>query len=310
MHDNLSLIQKADLALADLTVGGKLQPEAAQKFIRILIDESKLMKMSTVYPMKSHTTEIPKAKFGNRILRPGAEATALLQGDRSKPAITNTELVTKLFKAEVRIPNEVLEDNIETDSFKDTVMTLMGEQISRDMDEIAVNGDTASADLFLAQFDGILKQATSNIYDHSTVAINAAGLKAMLKTMPTPFLRAKDKLRYITSNDAYLDYADTIIQRATPGGDQYLFNNQVPVYSGIPVLDVPVFPENLGGGTNCTNIILTDPKNVTYGVWREITIETDKDISAGVLLIVASLRFVVKYVEETAVVKATNVKVS
>lgn len=307
MDDNLSLLQKADIALADLTVGGKLQPEAAQKFIRLLIDDSKLMKMSTVHGMKSHTGEIPKAKFGSRILRPGVEAQALAQGDRTKPDITNTELVTKLFKAEVRIPNEVLEDNIEQDSFKDTVMAMMGERMAADMDEIAVKGDTASADLFLAQFDGILKQATSNTYAHGGVVFNAAACKAMLKTMPSQYLRQKDKLRYITSTDAYIDYADSIIQRATPGGDQALFTSQAPLYSGIPVLDCPMFPENISG--NQTNAILTDPKNIAYGIWREITIETDKDISAGVLKIVASIRFVVKFIEEGAVVKGTGILV-
>jgi hypothetical protein len=73
---------------------------------------------------------------------------------------------------------------------------------------------------------------------------------------------------------------------------------------------VPLFPENLGTGSNCTNILLTDPKNINIGVWRNIRIETDKDISEGVLIIVATLRFDVKYAEETAVVKAINTKVA
>src|SRR5688572_17030881 len=98
---NMSLLQKADLALADLTSGGGiLQPETAQKFMRILIDESRVMKMATVVPMKSQKTEIPKIRFGSRILRPGNEAQALSVGDRAKPSLTNVELDTKLFKAE------------------------------------------------------------------------------------------------------------------------------------------------------------------------------------------------------------------
>jgi hypothetical protein len=44
-------------------------------------------------------------------------------------------------------------------------------------------------------------------------------------------------------------------------------------------------------------------------VWRKIRIETDKDISAGELIIVATLRFDVKYAIEDAVVKAVNVAV-
>ncbi len=52
--DNRTVLEKADLALADLTSGGGLlQPAQAQKFIRILIDESVILKQGTVVPMKS-----------------------------------------------------------------------------------------------------------------------------------------------------------------------------------------------------------------------------------------------------------------
>jgi hypothetical protein len=72
---------------------------------------------------------------------------------------------------------------------------------------------------------------------------------------------------------------------------------------------VPLFPENLGPGNNATSILLTDPKNINIGIWRNIRVETDKLVSEGVLIIVATLRFDVKFAEESAVVKAINVKV-
>lgn len=314
---NMTLLQKADLALADLTssgntatTGGKLTPETAQKFMRILIDESKLLKMATVVPMKSEKTEIPKIRFATRILRAGQEATALPKADRAKPNLSNVELDTKLFKAEVRLPDEVLEDNIERDQLKATIMQLMGEAISRDMDEIAVQGDTASADTFLAQLNGILKQSTSNVVDAATATTNKGILRDMLKSMPKPFLRSKDLLRFLTSIDSKIDLTDSLGNRMTPLGDSLTMNGGDLKYQGVPVEDVPLFPENLGVATNCTNMILTDPKNVTVGIWRQIKMETDKDVSAGVVIIVATLRFDVKYAEETATVKATNVKVA
>lgn len=308
---NVSLLQKADLALSDLTGGGGiLQPETAQKFMRILIDESKLMKLATVVPMKSQKMEIPKIRFANRILRAGSEGVALSQADRAKPNLTNVELDTKLFKAEVRLPNEVLEDNIERDQLKQTIMQMMGEAVARDVDEIAVNGDTTSNDTFLAQFNGVLRQGVTNVVDAQLQTLNKSVLKDMLKSMPKPFLRNKDLLRYLTSVHADIDYRDTIASRQTPGGDAFLLESGEAAYSGVPVIDIPLFPENLGGASNCTDVLLTDPKNVTIGIWREIRMETDKDISAGVVVIVASMRFDMKFAEETAVVKAINVKVS
>jgi hypothetical protein len=128
--------------------------------------------------------------------------------------------------------------------------------------------------------------------------------------MPTEYIRNKKKLLYMTSVDAETDYRDTLSARATVAGDKFLLDDPPVLYSGIPLIDVPLFPENLGVGTNETNVILTDPKNIVVGIWRKITFEMDKDISAGVLKIVASIRFDFKYVEETAVVKVNAVTVS
>lgn len=308
--NNRTILEKADLALADLTTdGGVLQPAQAQRFIRILIDKSVIMGQATVTPMRSPKQLIEKIRFASRILRAGSEATALPAGDRSKPDLSKVELDAQLFKAEVRLSDEVLEDSIERDALKNTIMQLMSESIARDMDEVIVQGDTASADNFLAQFDGMLKSATSNVVVGGGVAINKGMFKNMLKTMPSEFLRRKSDMKYLTSVDARIDYADAVADRATALGDKSLENDTDPRYSGIPILDVPLFPENLGGGTDETNIILTDPKNINVGIWRRIKLETDKLVSEGVLLIVATMRFDFKYQEETAVVKTTGVKV-
>ena len=308
--DNRTLLEKADMALSDLLSGGDLVSAQAKKFIRLLIQESVILQLASVRPMKSKKQLIEKIRFGSRILRAGSEATPLSTGDRVKPDTSKVELDAKLFKAEVHLNNEVLEDNIEQGSLRQTVMELMGEAISRDMDEVIVQGDTGSADSFLAQFDGMLAAATSNLVPGGGNALASDDLKGAIKAMPSEYIRNKKKLRFLTSVDAETDYRDTLSQRDTVAGDKFLENDAPIMYSGIPLLDVPLFPENLGGGNNETNVILTDPKNIAVGIWRKITMETDKDISAGVLKIVASLRFDFKYVEETAVVKVTAVTVS
>jgi hypothetical protein len=71
-----------------------------------------------------------------------------------------------------------------------------------------------------------------------------------------------------------------------------------------------LFPENLGGGTDETVVLFCDPKNITFGIQRSIRLETDKDISAGEIIMVMSTRWDVKYAHEPAVVKATGVKVA
>lgn len=315
METNRSILEKAELALADIAGNnGILQPAQAQRFIRLLVKESKVMGMATVTPLRAPKQLINKTRFTNRVLRRGQEGTALAAGDRSKPAFTFVEHDAQLFKAEVRITDEVLEDNIEGDQLRQTIMSTLAERIAMDMDEVIVQGDTSSPDDFLAAFDGILAAATSNIVNAGTTSMNKSILRDMLKTMPSEWLRNKGAMRFLTSVDAEIDYRDSLSDRMTMLGDQALAavgsETAVVGYSGVPVVDIPLFPEDQGPDENCTSIILTDPKNIDVGVWRKIKIETDKDISAGVLVVVATMRFDVVYQEESAVVKATNVRVS
>ena len=307
--DNRSVLEKADLALADLLSGGLLLPAQAQKFMRILIKESKILKMATVVPMRAPKQLIEKIRFGTRVLRAGLEATALPVADRTKPELSKAELDAKLFKAEVRMSNEVLEDSIERGDLRQTIMQLLGDAIARDMDEVIIQGDTASADPFLAKFDGVLKQATSHVVDALDTRLNKNLLRDCVRLMPSEFLRNMADLAFMTSINAELDYRDSLMDRQTVIADAVIREDKPSEYSGAPVVKIPMFPETIGTGSHCTDIVFTDPKNINVGIWRQIRVETDKLISEGVLLIVATIRFDMKFAHEPAVVKAVNVKV-
>ena len=308
--DNRTLIQKADLVLGDLASGGILQPAQAARFMRIAIQQSAVMDRSTVRPMRAPKELIEKIQFGSRILRAGSESTAVADADRAKPDLSKVELDAQLFKGEVDISDEVLEDQIERGQLRNTVMTLMAERIALDMDEVIVNGDTASSDPFLAQFDGILKQATTNTVAAGGVRLNKAVFRDMVKALPKEFLRRKSRMVFYTGTDAEIDYRDTLTDRIGVMADRNLESELSARYTGVPVIDVPVFPEDLGGGNNETNVIFTDPRNILVGFWRRIKMETDRLVREGVLLIVTSMRFDMKYQHEPAVVKASGVTVS
>jgi len=310
LTDNRSLLEKADLALSDLTVsGGMLQPAQSAKFMRILIKASKILGLCTFVPMRAPKQLVEKIRFSGRILRAGQEATAIAAADRAKPDLSKVELDAQLFKGEVRLDNEVLEDSIEREELRQTIMQLMAEAVSRDMEEVVISGDTASSDTTLASLDGILKQATSHVVDNSAAVINKTLLRDLMKAMPNEFLRDKTALSFLTSVNSEINYRDALGDRGTPGGDTWLEKNVPVAYSGVPILDIPMFPETIGTNSACTDVLFTDPKNINVGVWRNIRIETDKLISDGVLLIVVSLRFDTKFAEETAVTKGINVLV-
>jgi len=307
--DNRTILEKADLALAELTAGGGiLKPVQAQKFMRLLIKDSQLMRLATVVPMASPKQQLSKIKFGSRVLRPGQEATALALADRARPDLSQVELDAKLFKAEVRLSDEVLEDSIERGELRQTIMEMMAEAISRDMEEVVVNGDTLSADPFLAVMDGVLKQTTSNVVDAGGTPVAKNLLRDLLKTLPSEHLRDKKSMRFMTSVDADLDYRNALAERATAVGDRFLEGDTPVLYSGVPLQPIPLFPENLGAANDQTVVLLCNPKNIHVGIWRNIRVESARDISEGTLKIVATLRFDVKFAEEPGVAKAINVQ--
>jgi len=309
---NKTILEKADLSLADLVSGGLLATQQAAKFLRITIKQARVLPLISIQTMSGPTADIDKLYFPSRILHAAQPQTALSSGQRSKPTLGKVTLSTHLYKAEIRLGNEVLEDQIERGGLVDTVMETASAAIARDMDELVISSDTTSTDPDLAEMDGIIKQATSNIVAAGTVTLDKNILRDMQKTMPSEFMD-RARMLYLVSNQSEINYRDSVANRATESGDQALgayaqgLNNVN--YNGMKVIDVPMFAENLGTGLNETYALLFDPKNAVLGFQRKITMETDKDISAGELIIVTSVRFDVKYAHEPAVVKATGIRI-
>jgi Phage capsid family len=309
---NRSLLQKADLALADLTAGGGiLLPAQAKKFIRLLIKQSVLMQMATVVPMAAPKQQIPKTKFGSRIMRPGQEGVALAVTDRAKPDLSYVELDSVLLKAEVNLTDEVLEDNIERGELRQTILEMIAERAAVDAEELFIQGDITNAtDPYLALLNGLLVQAKSHVVDAGNQPLGKNLLHDLLKTIPSEYLRNKKLMKFLTSVDNDLNYRNTLADRATIGGDKFLTEDTPVLYSGVPVTPIPLFPENMGAGSNTTDIILADPKNIFIGIWRQIRIEWDRKITTGTLRIVCTMRVDVKYADENGIAKAINVVTS
>jgi len=332
---NRTLLEKADLAIRDLQDGGGyLLPAQAKKFMRLLIKQSELMGMATVVPMAAPKQQIAKIKFGSRVLRAGREGTRLSDQDRTRPDFSYMELDAKLFKAEVDLSDESLEDSIEREDLRQTIMEMLAEAIGRDMEEVLVMGDMTSPDPFLAQLDGILVQTVSHVVDAGGNKLTKDVLFDTVRTLPSEYLRVKKSLSFLTSVDTELGYRNTLAERATIGGDRWLETDVPVMYSGIPIRAIPLFPENLpapasgatpapapGGGAapapspapvarDRSAIVLANPKNLQVGIWRKIRIETWRDISAGVLRVVATLRFDTKWADELGTVRVSNVVAS
>lgn len=313
---NSQIIQKADMTLADLASGGLLNPEQAATFIRKMRTAPTILNQMRTVVMSSPQRNIDKIGFGSRIMRPATSATALAVGDRSKPATEQVQLSTKEVIAEVRLPYDVIEDNIEQGNinvneavngsgvvqgnFKDTIMSMIAERAAIDLEELALLGDTGSGDAYLALLDGFLASATSNVVNAGAAAISRTMFKQGIKAMPDEYKKQLNTMKNFISMDNFTEYQDTRANRETAEGD--LMNNQSTnnLWAlGTRVEGAAIMP--------AANGILTNPQNMIFGIQRNISIEVDKSITERVFVIVLTARVDFKFEEEDAVVKYTNI---
>lgn len=149
-------------------------PEQAATFIRKLIKNPKLIRQARIVEMNSRQRKINKIGFASRILRKATSGVALTENQRSKAVTEQIQLSTKEQIAEVRIPYDVMEDNIERASvasnegsnsgpggLRQTLIELIAERAATDTEELLlfadtdyVNGGDADDQAFLSQLDG------------------------------------------------------------------------------------------------------------------------------------------------------------
>lgn len=308
--ENAALVKKADVALSDLsTGGGLLNPEQTDSFIQILMDSPTILNAARMVTMNAPQKKINKIGFGSRMLRPAVSATALAATDRYKPDFGQVLLNTKEVIAEVHIPYDVLEDNIEggnisasmgqsAGGIQDTIMTLIGQRVALDMEEAALLGDTTSADPFLALFDGFLKRATLHLVNAQGATISKEVFKAAIKAMPDKYLRQRSALEFFVSVDNETEYRDTIANRVTGLGDSALVNANAMSIFGSGLNGAALMPNSQG--------IYTNPKNLIFGVQRRVHIEYDKDIRSRKFIIVVTARVDFQVEETDALVLISN----
>lgn len=303
------VIARADLAISDLTTdGGLLLPEQANAFIDEVQEQPTLLNEARVIRMNSPTRKINAIGFASRIMKvapqaggyndDGSNDRTLTEANRSKPATRQVELVSKEVMAEVHLPYEVLEDNIEQGNLETHIIRLIAQRAALDLEEWVIRGDTASGDPYLALNDGLLKAATSNVVDVLAAGVSPNVFRDAQLAMPQRYLRNLAAMRtYITVQDE-IRYRSVVATRGTGYGDSALQTNQELQAYGVPLRKTPMMTANFG--------LFTYPQNIIFGIHRDILIETERNIRSRQLVVVLSTRVDVKYEDEEAVVKIIN----
>lgn len=330
--DNKELLKKADLALADLANGGLLNAEQSNTFIRKLITQPNIINGNKIrfVPMRSPQRKIEKIGFGKRILRAATAGTALdtaaVDGTtldpvaeataRAKPQFETITLTTKEVIADVPIPYDVMEDNIERAAaannenmndgpggLRTTILELIAERASTDLEELGLLGDTTldAADPYLDLLDGWLKNAedNGNTVDFGGATVSKALFKAGIKAMPDQYKRRPVELSHFVSMNNELEYRDTLADRATALGDGMTTGAMPARAYETAVEGVSLMPAAKG--------LFTNPKNLIMGIQRDVSLEFDKNIRTREYIIVLTARVDFKIEEPDAIVHYSNI---
>lgn len=311
MTTNRSIIEKATMTLADLASGGRMNDQQFNTFYRRMIAAPTILNSARTVPMTSDSQTIEKIGFGQRILRPGVEATALTESQRSKPTTGSIKLNTQEVIAEINISYDTIENNIEGQNIRTTIMDLLADRAALDLEELIINGDTDSSDPYLALINGLRKKMTSHIVDAEGQAIVKSIFKRGVKAVPNQYLRNPAEWRFYTNTGVELDWRDTFADRQTAGGDQSLDGGRLVNAYGVPVNGIAMLqPYNVTSPayTDVTDAILTHPKNIVIGMNRKLQVEVDKDISRRVFIIVLTAKIDVQLEEEDATAKIIHIK--
>lgn len=315
-------IRKAAFTTTDLTTGGGLlAPQQAKKLIQLIRFPPTFLKLCRMVAMRGPTERIDRITFGSRILHAATENTNLAANLQATPTTTKLELAAKLFKSEVQLTYDALQDSIEGgmgvrgNMFENTVFQMIGSKLAEDIEEILMLSDTGNAGLHndLQQLDGWLKLARDqNTYNHGGAAINKALYKNTHLALPKAYRRNKAQLLFVQSPNADIEWADEQADRVTTTGDAVVWGARgfgLPAY-GVPTFVCGVMPEESGASSNLGQILHTHPKNAIAGIWRNIFMEVDRDIRAGALIVVCSVRIDAQFEQVEGAVVANNVKVA
>jgi len=272
--------------------GGLLKPEQSNRFIDYMFDATILTRAARTIRMRADTTEIDKVGVGERLMVLATEGATTGQTDRGA-TFTKVSLTTKKLRLDWELSSESLEDNIEGADLEDHIARLMATQAGNDIEDLALNGDTAlSSNNLLKAFNGFRKLALNGgfVVDAGGDTISKATFNSALKEMPRKYKQRRNQLRFFTGSNLVQDYLYNLttvgstpediassILRGNPAAPEGNPGGVIPFAFGIPVVEVPLIDETRTGTYSGATgqhgeVHLTFPQNFIVGIKRDITV--------------------------------------
>ena len=296
---------------------GILRPEQAQRFIDYVWDATVLAQDGRRVTMRANTMELEKINVGERVIRAAAQADGAYTNTGA--TFSKVELTTKKLRLDWEVSAEALEDNVEGAALEDHLVRLMTNAFGNDIEDLAINGDAATAP-FLSIMKGFIKRHKDNGDSHEsvvTVADNAWTPEVMqdiILAMPRKYRALKNNLKFYAGTDAFAGIvknngtlADAVAeafagrvagtsanrQAYLDGGAQTFGGARTTRVLGIDVQEVPYYPAGY--------VDLTFPQNRVWGFQRDIVVNREYVAKKDTIEYTVFVRFGIQWEEEDAI---------
>ena len=289
---------------------GILRPEQARRFIDYVWDATVLAKDGRRVTMRANTMELEKVNVGERVIRAANQADASYTN--AGATFTKVELTTKKIRLDWEVSAEALEDNVEGAALEDHLVRLMTNAFANDIEDLAINGTGSAGDgAFLGIMEGFVHHATTNGDAHEYVAtvtdneFTPEVLQGVINALPRKYRALKNGLKFYAGTEAFQgivkahgtiadniwteDYRNAYLA----GTDQVLGQARTTRVLGIPVMEVPYYPEGY--------VDLTFPSNRIWGFQRDITVNREYVAKKDTIEYTVFVRFGIQWEEEDAI---------
>lgn len=322
--DNLANTSQKD-SWSDMVTGKAiLNPEQETTFLRGLQVSDPVMTLSTLKLMNKPSRQGSRFSVSRGALQWGYSSghttkTSLTEATKN---FTGLEVTTTKMKAFTSYTDDEIEENIEQQSFQQTLMDEMAYIIGQDNCEWHYFGDTSIASgkdphACLKAGDGWIKRTASankivsKGIDSSNGAFDVAdGVTAMFDAMRAKLpIEARQK---VATNGVLLcpfeiedSYRNSQIGRYTPLGDSRLEGYDGLKYKNIPVIYSPGLDSEIGQAIDDTaTCILTTPDNLEQNVFKQMTVEFERKAMDEVTNIIFRYKAMPSLVNENYIVTA------
>lgn len=303
MASQEEILSKADEVTTSVVgndSGGLLKPAQSNRFLDYVIDQSVLMQNARVVRMRTPQMEIDKVSVGTRLLSKATEATDT--GANAAVTFSKVSLSTVKLRLDWAVSTESLEDNIEGASLEDHIAQIMARQTANDLDDLFINGNTASNNGLIKALDGFVKLAKASgvTVDEGGNNVSRATYDRILRNLPTKYLQRRNELRFFSGSGVVQDTIYSLgnpnsATAATAGAPAPMSNVGEMAFLqgamranggagstgispfGIPLIEVPLMPETVSGDYSGASgshgyVELTFPNNRIIGIHRDITV--------------------------------------